>query len=154
MQAAGGYAHKSMARINKETKTLMTSTPPGIEVAMGENPFHFHAVIHGAPSTVYEGGKFRLEVYIPDDYPMVPPKVLFRTKIYHPNIDRLGRICLDVLKDKYSPALQIVNVLLSIQALMSAPALDDPLEAEIAKIWSETPQIAEQTAREWTIKYA
>lgn len=58
---------------------------------------------------------------------MAPPKVRFLTKIYHPNIDKLGRICLDILKDKWSPALQIRTVLLSIQALLSAP---NPVRSE------------------------
>ena len=49
---------------------------------------------------LYVGGLFRLELFLPGEYPMGPPKVRFLTKIYHPNIDRLGRICLDILKVK------------------------------------------------------
>ena len=76
------------------------------------------------------------------------------TKIYHPNIDRLGRICLDILKDKWSPALQIRTVLLSIQALLSAPNPDDPLDEAIARQWREDEGGALATAREWTRQYA
>lgn len=70
---------------------------------------------------------------------MTPPKVVFDTKIYHPNIgtiyinqDNLGRICLDILKKNWSPALQIKSVLLSIQSLLSEPNPDDPLNNEAA----------------------
>ncbi len=82
---------------------------------------------------------------------MAPPKVRFMTKLYHPNIDKLGRICLDILKgkfqtkrnrfyrliciEKWSPALQIRTVLLSIQALLSAPNPDDFLDADVAERW-------------------
>lgn len=85
---------------------------------------------------------------------MVAPKVRFLTKIYHPNIDRLGRICLDVLKSNWSPALQIRTILLSIQALLSSPNPDDPLANDVAEEWKNNNAHAIATAKEWTKKYA
>ena len=87
-------------------------------------------------------------------YPLEPPKVRFITKIYHPNVDKLGRICLDILKDKWSPALQIRALLLSIQALMSAPNPDDPLANDVAELWKKDEKAAMATARQWTQQYA
>ena len=99
-------------------------------------------------------GIFKAELYLPEDYPMTAPKVVFNTKIYHPNIDNLGRICLDILKDKWSPALQIRSVLLSIQALLSSPNPDDPLNNEAAENWKTNEADALKRAKDYTTKYA
>ncbi|WAR27085.1 UBE2N-like protein [Mya arenaria] len=123
-------------RIIKETQRLMQEPVTGIQAIPDEsNARYFHVVVTGPEGSPYEEGVFKLELFLPEEYPMSAPKVRFMTKIYHPNIDKLGRICLDILKDKWSPALQIRTVLLSIQALLSAPNPDDPLANDVAEQW-------------------
>ncbi|XP_017044004.1 ubiquitin-conjugating enzyme E2 N [Drosophila ficusphila] len=142
-------------RIIKETQRLLDDPVPGIDATPDEhNARYFRVVVAGPQDSPFEGGIFKLELFLPEDYPMKAPKVRFLTKIYHPNIDNLGRICLDVLKDKWSPALQIRTVLLSIQALLSAPNPDDPLANDVAEIWKDNEAQAIRNARKWTLKYA
>ncbi|KAA0720815.1 Ubiquitin-conjugating enzyme E2 N [Triplophysa tibetana] len=142
-------------RIIKETQRLMAEPVPGIKAEPDEgNARYFHVVIAGPQDSPFEGGTFKLELFLPEEYPMAAPKVRFMTKIYHPNVDKLGRICLDILKDKWSPALQIRTVLLSIQALLSAPNPDDPLANDVAEQWKSNEAQAIETARTWTRLYA
>jgi ubiquitin-conjugating enzyme E2 N len=142
-------------RIVKETSKLQLDPPPGVcATPHEENQRYFNVVIAGPGQSPYESGVFKLELFLPEEYPMVAPKVRFLTKIYHPNIDKLGRICLDILKDKWSPALQIRTVLLSIQALLSAPNPDDPLANDVADHWKTNEKDAIETARRWTRQWA
>ncbi|KAK3103228.1 hypothetical protein FSP39_017584, partial [Pinctada imbricata] len=130
-----------------ETQRLVQEPVPGITAAPEEtNARYFKVKVEGPKDSPYEGGVFKLELFLPEEYPMAAPKVRFMTKIYHPNIDKLGRICLDILKDKWSPALQIRTVLLSIQALLSAPNPDDPLANDVAEQWKTNEANAIQTA--------
>ena len=142
-------------RIIKETQRLVQEPAPGISASPSEeNMRHFNVMILGPQASAYEGGVFKLELFLPEDYPMAAPKVRFLTRIYHPNIDKLGRTCLDILKDKWSPALQIRTVLISIQALLSAPNPDDPLAEDVAKHWKSDEAAAMGVAKEWTARYA
>ena len=84
----------------------------------------------------FAGGIFVLELFLPAQYPMVPPKIRFLTKVFHPNVDILGRICLDILRDKWSPALHIRKVLLRLQALLSSPNPEEYfLDPVVADTW-------------------
>lgn len=143
------------ARIVKELQRLHKEETPGISVKEHEdNTRYLDVMLEGPKDSPYEGGIFKLEMFLTDEYPMAPPKVRFMTKIYHPNVDKLGRICLDILKDKWSPALQIKTILISIQALLSDPNPDDPLAADIGKLWISDNKTAVKTAKEWTTKFA
>ena len=108
----------------------------------------------GPEDSPYAGGVFFLNIAFPADYPFKPPKVNFTTRIYHCNINSSGGICLDILKDQWSPALTVSKVLLSICSLLTDPNPDDPLVPEIAQSFKDNREVHDQVAQEWTAKYA
>ncbi|KAF0536881.1 ubiquitin-conjugating enzyme [Gigaspora margarita] len=148
-------ALKSLKRINAELND-MGRDPPSIYSAgpVGEDFFHWQAMIIGPPESPYKDGAFFLDIHFPTEYPSKPPKVNFTTKIYHPNINSDGIICIDVLSDQWSPALTISKVLMFICSLMFDPNPDDPLVPEIANVYKTDRARYEATAREWILKYA
>ena len=142
-------------RINKELRIIQDEANENISAGpSSDNLFEWDAMIIGPTKTPYEGGMFRLKIYFPVDYPFKSPKVLFTTKIYHPNINSGGIICLDILKSQWSPALTISKVLLSICSLLNDPNPQDPLEIEIAKQYINNKSKYEEVAKQWTQQYA
>ncbi|KAL9320454.1 hypothetical protein ACSQ67_012293 [Phaseolus vulgaris] len=162
-------------RILKELKDLQKDPPTSCSAGpVAEDMFHWQATIMGPPDSPYAGGVFLVTIHFPPDYPFKPPKVAFRTKVFHPNINSNGSICLDILKEQWSPALTISKVmtvlnflmlifnsftcvgkvLLSICSLLTDPNPDDPLVPEIAHMYKTDRSKYETTARSWTQKYA
>ncbi|SGZ24501.1 BQ5605_C023g09728 [Microbotryum silenes-dioicae] len=152
-------AASQLASVNSESETqrLIADSPPGISaVPHDDNLRYFDVLVSGPEGSPFEGqsvsrihgacgamvgaeipqvfalkgGVFKLELFLPEEYPMAPPK------------------------DKWSPALQIRTVLLSVQALLSAPNPDDPLANDVAAHWKENEKDAMRVSREWTQKYA
>jgi ubiquitin-conjugating enzyme E2 D/E len=115
---------------------------------------NWEAIIIGPSGSPYEGGKFKLNIIIPNDYPFKPPQITFVTKIHHPNISKTGEICIDILKGQWSPALNIYKTLLSILSLLNDPNPNDPLVAEIASEYKNNKELFIQNAKKFTQKYA
>ena len=110
--------------------------------------------IIGPEGTPYENGVFRLSISFSVDYPFKPPLIRFLTKIYHCNINGKGGICLDILKDNWTPSLTLPKVLLSVNQLLTDPCPQDPLVKSIAVQYLNHRELHDQTAREWTRKFA
>jgi ubiquitin-conjugating enzyme E2 D len=141
-------------RILKEYTDFINDPPEGWSVFMGaENIQGWKAIVSGLPYP-YEGGTWVVTIDFPSDYPFKPPKVRFVTRFYHCNISTDGGICLDILKDQWSPALTISKVFLSLSSLATGPNPDDPLDACKAQLYRDNRGRYEQEAQEWTRKYA
>lgn len=139
----------------KEINDLKKDAPDNCSAGQrGDDVYTWDAVILGPTDCPYQGGMFKLEIHFPSDYPFKPPKVIFLTKIYHPNVSTSGAICLDILKDQWSPALTIGKVLLSICSLLTDANPKDPLMPDIAEQFISDRQAFDETARDWTRRYA
>lgn len=110
-----------------------------IDIIVNEDDIHKMTIIClGPKETPYEEILSTISVSIPYEYPFSPPTIKFVNKIFHPNISTDGHICLDVLKDKWSPVFSLRTILISIMSLLSDPNPDSPLNGEAAKMYIDS----------------
>jgi ubiquitin-conjugating enzyme E2 D/E len=146
----------ALRRLQREYTEIQNDPPANCSAGPVDEHdfFNWEAVIFGPEASPFTGGVFHLNIRFPTDYPFKPPIITFKTRIYHPNINSAGGICLDILKNQWSPALTISKVLLSILSLLTDANPNDPLMPEIADIYRKNRGIYDATAREWTAQYA
>jgi peroxin-4 len=122
----------------------------------GIDLFNWLGHIIGPVDTPFDGGKFELKLVIPRDYPIHPPKVTFLTKICHPNIHfKSGEICLDILKDAWTPIWTLEATLRAIQALLGNPEADSPLNCDAGNLVRAGDLLGYNSlARMYTLEYA
>lgn len=142
-------------RLQTEYKNIINNPPNGITAGLVNNKItEWVATMIGPASTPYENAIFTLKINFPTNYPFAPPKIIFATPIYHCNINANGDICIDILKDAWTPALTIDKVLLSISSLLADPNPNDPLEPDIADLFKSDRVYHDSIARQYTYKYA
>jgi ubiquitin-conjugating enzyme E2 D/E len=145
----------AVRRISRELQDLKRDPPTSCSAGpLGDDLYAWEGCIFGPADSPFVGGVFNLSIQFPVDYPFRAPHVKFITKIYHPNINSAGLICLDILKGAWSPALTISKVLLSITSLLTDPNPDDPFVPEIANLYKRDRASYEEKARAWTAEYA
>ncbi|RUS29563.1 ubiquitin conjugating enzyme [Jimgerdemannia flammicorona] len=146
----------ALKRIQKELVELTRNPPTGVSAEpIEEDLFHWQGQIIPPSSSVYRGGTFKLDIVFSPDYPFKPPQVKFTTRIYHPNIDEEGAICVGLLKtDVWKPATKIVQVLMAIAFLLDNPNPDDALVASIAEVYNTDKKKFAKAAQEHVKKWA
>ncbi|KAI0718448.1 ubiquitin-conjugating enzyme/RWD-like protein [Cerioporus squamosus] len=145
----------TLKRIHREIADLKKEDLGDIQLWPSEDDlFRWNATIPGPEGSVYEGGVFQVEIVLAHDYPFSAPRVTFRTRIYHMNINDRGGICIDILKHNWSPALSLFKVILSLSSLLTDPNPKDPLVPQIATEYVRNRVQHDREARRWTELYA
>ncbi len=157
----------ALKRINKELSQILPDGSEGYIINPIENDcFNCDIKLIGPKDTVYDGGLFHLEANFPKDYPFKPPKIYFKTKIYHPDVIKLlnkvqesGFICccnVPILStENWSPAHTIKTIMDSIKSIMIEPNVNQDCNmVESKKLYKENKEKFNEIAKEWVKKYA
>uniref|UniRef100_A0A6C0ACT3 E2 ubiquitin-conjugating enzyme n=1 Tax=viral metagenome TaxID=1070528 RepID=A0A6C0ACT3_9ZZZZ len=143
----------------KELNSLMKNRDKYIKEGImvlnpGDNLNKWRGFIKGPDDSPYEGGIFELQIKFSQDYPFSAPIITFVTPIYHMNVNSSGEICIDILKESWTPALKIDKVLHSLRSFLNQPNPDDPYVTEIANLYRSNKKTYEKKVREYTSQKA
>jgi ubiquitin-conjugating enzyme E2 A len=128
----------ALKRIQRDLEKVSRENDPGFVVnADDDNLFSMTALIAGPESTMWEGGFFELSLTFTEEYPIQCPSVVFKSRMFHPNIYHDGRICLDLLSTQWSPSYDVMAILVSIRSLLNCPNVHSPANNEACDIYTK-----------------
>eukprot|EP00008_Paramoeba_atlantica_P012356 CAMPEP_0201479448 /NCGR_PEP_ID=MMETSP0151_2-20130828/4147_1 /ASSEMBLY_ACC=CAM_ASM_000257 /TAXON_ID=200890 /ORGANISM="Paramoeba atlantica, Strain 621/1 / CCAP 1560/9" /LENGTH=164 /DNA_ID=CAMNT_0047860945 /DNA_START=79 /DNA_END=573 /DNA_ORIENTATION=+ len=154
-------------RLMREYRELTLNPPEGITAGpMNEgNFFEWESLVVGPPDTPFEGGAFEAKLLFPSDYPHAPPKMIFTSRMWHPNIFKSGEVCISILhppgedptnyesfQERWSPAQSVEKILLSVMSMLAEPNDESPANIDAAKMWrndrEEFNRLVKETVKE------
>ncbi|AWP03882.1 putative bifunctional E2/E3 enzyme R795-like isoform 2 [Scophthalmus maximus] len=138
-------------RILEELRSLHCDPHPFFRVFTSESDFTFWRILmQGPPDTPYEKGVFELYCQFGPDYPVKPPLVRLVTRIYHCNINSVGRICHSIFDRSYNAHITMRDVFDAVYGLLIIPEPDDPLDSILAEEFLTNHEVYEREARKHT----
>jgi ubiquitin-conjugating enzyme E2 A len=143
----------TIARLNKEINQLLKNAVPGIIIEKPENILSWKIKMLGPENSSYENGIFDMMITFNEEYPIKAPSVKFLTPMYHPNIYRDGKICIDILQpDGWSAIQKVETILISIRSLLTDPNPSSPANREAAELYVNDIKKYDTTVREFIEK--
>jgi ubiquitin-conjugating enzyme E2 D/E len=147
---------RSTARLTKEFSAIQEAPLDRCEVALqGEEVGKWDVKIQGPEDSPYESGTFLLEMDFTDNYPFKAPKVVFKTKIWHPNVQtETGEICTQAIEKSWVPTQNAKYVIEQVISLLADPRPEDALEAEIAEQFSNDFEGFKEKVQKYIAEFA
>ncbi|XP_038047885.1 ubiquitin-conjugating enzyme E2 G2-like [Patiria miniata] len=154
-------AGAALKRLMTEYKQLTLNPPEGIVAGPlnEDNFFEWEATISGPEGTCFEGGVFEAQILFPPDYPLNPPKMKFKSEMFHPNIYADGRVCISILHapgddpmgyessaERWSPVQSVEKILLSVVSMLAEPNDESGANVDASKMWRDEREKFNQIA--------
>ncbi len=129
----------AVKRLTKELSNLMKEDFDDFKILDSNDIMNWKASIYGPKNSIFEGGKYDLEIKFTLDYPTKPPSVRFLTPIFHPNVYKDGKICVDILQSEWTPSLNVNSILISLRSLLLDPNNNSPANRDAANLLKKSP---------------
>jgi len=143
-------------RLQKELQDLRTNGVRAFrDISVDDSNILYWQGLIVPENAPYNKGAFKIEINFPAEYPFKPPKINFKTKIYHPNIDEKGQVCLPIISaENWKPATKTDQVIQALVALVNDPEPEHPLRADLAEEYVKDRRKFFKNAEEFTRKHS
>ncbi|CAC9534241.1 putative ubiquitin-conjugating enzyme [Leishmania infantum JPCM5] len=139
-----------MRTLMRQMQEVQEHPVDGVQVRPADSMSEYHFDLDGPEGTPFAAGRFHVALIFDEQYPEVPPKGFFRTKIFHPNISERGDICVNALKRDWAPTLGLRHILVVIRCLLIEPNPESALNEEAGRLILEEYAAYERKAAMYT----